>query len=132
MIRLKNAGAKLSAAVIALGLAASGAAFASSYTVNVTLPQAAQVGNTTLQSGNYQLVEIPVNSVQSMFVFRDSTGHTDAVAQATRTVSPEDVNSFGASQKTELILSPNETGAMHLNQMFVEGDTTGYRFASVK
>jgi hypothetical protein len=100
--------------------------------VNVTLPDAVSVGRTTLPAGNYTITEVAPGELQSTFVFRNGTGNTAAVVEARKTVSPTDVDSWGASQKTEVILTPDEGGKLHLNKMFIEGDTTGYRFVDTK
>jgi len=57
---------------------------------------------------------------QSIFLFRDDKGETAAVAVASKTADPTDVNSWGGSEKTEAVLSPSEDGTLHLNRMFIE------------
>jgi len=131
MIRLKNAGAKVASATVALGLSA-GAAFAAAagYSVDVTLPEAVNVGAETLPSGVYHISEMPMGSGESVFLFRDDSGNTAAVVEATKTIAPTDVNRYGASEKTEVVLSPEEDGTMQLNKMFIQGDSAGYRFVN--
>lgn len=113
--------------MIATGLVAS-TAFASSNVVTVTLPESVSVGKTTLAPGQYQMSEISLASVQSIFVFRDDKGDTAAVVIASKTADPTDVNTWGASQKTEVILSPREGKSTRLDKVFIEGQTTGYQF----
>ena len=128
-MKLRNAGTKIAGAMIAMGIAAT-AAFASlgDYTLNVTLPEAVSVGKITLPSGAYKVSEVQMGGGESVFVFRNDNGEAQAVATATRTASPDDLNSFGLSKKTEIVLSPSEDGTMHLNELFIEGDAAGYRF----
>lgn len=129
MTGLRNTAIKVAGAMIATGLAASAAFAATGDTVNVTLPEAVTVGHTTLPGGTYQISEVPVGA-ESLFLFRDSHGNTAAVAEATRTASPTHADSKGASQKTEIVLAPSKSGKMHIDEMFVEGDTAGYRFTN--
>ena len=128
MINLRNAGTKIAAAMIGTGLAAS-AAFAAlgGSTVNVTLPDPVVVGSQTLPSGDYTISQVQVGA-ENVFVFRNDSGDAAAVVMATHTETPPDRNSNGASQKTEVTLSPNEDGTMHLKDMFIEGDSAGYHF----
>jgi hypothetical protein len=133
MINLKNAGTgfavrKIAAAMIGTGLAAS-AAFAglNGATVNVTLSDPIVVGSRTLPSGDYTISEVELGAA-SVFVFRNDNGDAAAVATASRTASPPERNFYGASEKTELTLSPSEDGTLHLKDMFIEGDTAGYHF----
>jgi hypothetical protein len=121
--------AKVAVATIAMGLAAGGAlAAVSGYPVDVTLPQAVDVGNRILPSGQYEIDQMPVGGRESMFVFRDENGNTAAVVEGAKMVQPTDVDPGGASRKTELRLSPGEDGMLHLNELFIEGESIGYRF----
>lgn len=131
---LRSMGAKIGVAtMIATGLAASAALAAmNGNTVDITLPESVSIGSTTLPGGQYRISEIPLAGAQSMFVFRDDKGETAAVVTASKNVSPTDVNSWGGSQKTEIVLSPGEDGTLYLNEMFVEGDSAGYRFLNLK
>jgi hypothetical protein len=100
-------------------------------TINVTLPEAVCVGDKTLPRGPYKLSEIRFGS-ESSFLFRDDNGNTAAIAEATRTVSPRKVDSSGAVEKTELLLLSSEDGTVHLNQLFIEGQTGGFQFVNLK
>jgi hypothetical protein len=129
MISIKNAGAKIAGAMIAMGLTAGAAFAAIGYTVNVTFPEAVSVGGATLPGGSYRVNETPLVGGESMLVFHDSKGSAAASVTATRTVSPSSANtdSEGLSKRTEFILSEGENGITHVNRMFVEGDRTGFR-----
>jgi hypothetical protein len=128
MINLRNAGTKIAAAMIGTGLAAS-AAFAAlgGTTVNITLPDPVVVGSRTLPSGDYTVSEVPLGA-ESVFVFRNDNGDAAAVVAATRTAAPPERNFYGASEKTEVTLSPSEDGTLHLKNMFIQGDSAGYHF----
>lgn len=108
-------------AIVATGLIA-GAAFAGSNIISVDLPQAVTVGETTLASGHYTVTESTLNDGTSLFVFRNDKGEATA-ATAMKSADP------AADQKTEVILS-NEGGKMHLDKMFVAGESAGYQFSS--
>ena len=122
MNALKSIATKVVTTMIATGLIA-GAAFAAD-SVTVTLPQAVSVGNTTLASGQYTITETTNSGGTSMFVFRSDKGETTS-AIAERIAEPS------SDQKTEVVLS-HEGGTLHLDKMFIEGDATGYQFASAK
>jgi uncharacterized cupredoxin-like copper-binding protein len=107
-------------AMIATGLVA-GAAFAASNTITVNLPQAINVGDATLASGQYTVTESNLADGTSLFVFRNDKGDATA-ATAMKSANPT------VDQKTEVILS-NEGGKMHLDKMFIEGDSAGYQFS---
>jgi hypothetical protein len=47
-------------------------------------------------------------------------------------VTPPEVNSWGASDKAEVVLAPREDGTMRLDQMFIEGQSVGYKFVNTK
>jgi hypothetical protein len=119
---------KIAAVMIGTGLIAS-AAFAglNGGTVNITLSDPVVVGSRTLPSGDYTISEVQLGA-ESVFVFRNDNGDAAAVATATRTASPPDRNYYGASEKTEITLSPSEDGTLHLKDMFIEGDSAGYHF----
>ena len=122
MNSLKSIGTKVMAAMIATGLVA-GAAFAGNV-VTVTLPQAVTVGDATLASGQYTITESSMSDGSTLFVFRSEKGEaTSAIAM--KSADP------AADQKTEVVLS-NENGVLHLDKMFIEGDTAGYQFAHSK
>ena len=128
MINLRNAGTKIALAMIGTGLAAS-AAFAglNGGRVNITLPDSVVVDGKAIPSGDYTITEVPLGA-ESVFVFRNDHGDSEAVVPATRTVTPPDRNYFGGSNKTEVTLTPSEDGTLHLNDMFIEGDSAGYHF----
>jgi hypothetical protein len=125
MNAFRSIGTKIVTAVMATGLAA-GAAFAatSGYTVTVTLPEAVTVGNTSLSGGQYTITESPLADGTKMFVFRSEKGEA-LVALATKNAEP------AADQKTEVVLS-HENGNLHLDKLFIEGDSAGYQFAESK
>jgi len=128
--------------IIATGLMA-GTAFAGSgntmspyaagaNTINVMLPEAIKVGHKTLPPGKYQISEIALGSALSSFLFRDDSGNTAAILEATRTASPSKVDLSGAVEKTELLLSSSEDGTVRLNKLFIEGQVSGFRFVNLK
>jgi hypothetical protein len=106
-------------AIVATGLVA-GAAFAASNTITVNLPEAISIGDATLASGQYIITESSLADGTSLFVFRNQKGNA-AVATAMKSAGPS------ADQKTEVILS-NEGGKMHLDKMFIAGESVGYQF----
>lgn len=121
MNAFKSIGTKLVGATIAAGLVA-GAAFAgtgSTFTVN--LPNSVSVGDAVLPSGEYKVSEFSMNDGSMLFVFRSDKGEATS-ALAMKNAEP----AFG--QKTEMILS-NQKGTLHLDKMFIEGDSAGYQFA---
>ena len=122
MNALKSIGTKVVTAIVATGLVAGAAYAASGATITVNLPQAVTVGNATLASGEYKISETSLNDGDSLFVFRSDKGETVA-AVAMRSVTS------ATDQKTEVVLS-NEGGSMHLDKMFIAGESTGYQFAS--
>ena len=116
---------KIAAAIVGTGLAAS-AAFAGLNvgTANVTLSDPVIVGDKILPSGDYVVSEVLVGA-KTVIVFRNDNGNAEAVVPVTRTA----VSDFNApSKKTELTMSPNEDGTLHLKDMFIEGDPEGYHF----
>ena len=123
MNTLKNIGSKLAAAVVATGLIA-GTAFGAGSVITVNLPDAVNVGSTTLASGQYTITEYSVSSGRSLFVFRSDKGDTATVMGSRTADAPE-------AQKTAIVLS-NEGGSLHLDKLFVEGDQTGIQFADTK
>lgn len=124
MSTFKSIGTKVMAAMVATGLVA-GAAFASSGdTFTVNLPQSVSVGNATLASGQYTVTESLMASGSSLFVFRSAKGDTTS-AVAMKSADP------AVDQKTEVVLS-NEGGSLHLDKMFIEGDSAGYQFVVTK
>jgi hypothetical protein len=124
MNTLKNIGTKLAAAVVATGLIAGAAFAASGSVVTVNLPEAVNVGGTTLASGQYTITELSISSGRSLFVFRSDKGETASVMGSRTADAPE-------AQKTAVVLS-NEGGALHVDKLFIEGDQTGVQFADSK
>jgi hypothetical protein len=124
MNTLKSIGTKVVTAMIAAGLVAGAAFAASGDTVTVTLPQSVSVGNATLASGQYTVTESSMADGSSLFVFRSSKGDTTS-ALAMKSADP------AIDQKTAVVLS-NEGGTLHLDKMFIEGDSAGYQFAVTK
>jgi hypothetical protein len=124
MNALKGFGTKVAAAMIATGLVAGAALAAGGSTVTVNLPQAVNVGGTILASGEYKITETNMADGNSLFVFRSVKG-TVASAVAMRSADP------AADQKTEVVLT-NDGGGLHLDKLFIEGDSAGYQFAGVK
>ncbi len=124
MNALKSIGTKVVTAMIATGLVA-GAAFAAPGTsVRVTLPEAITVGGATLASGQYTITESSMGDGSSLFVFRSEKGEATA-AIAMKSAEPV------ADQKTEVVLS-HGGGTLHLDKLFIAGDSTGYQFAVTK
>src|ERR1700744_1431963 len=108
-------------AIVATGLIA-GAAFAASNTITVNLPEAINVGEATLASGQYTVTESNMADGTSLFVFRNDKG------EATAATAMKNADQ-AADQKTAMILS-NEGGKMPLDRLFVEGESVGYQFSS--
>jgi len=120
MNALRNIGTKVVATMIAAGLIAGAAFAADGSTVTVTLPQAVNVGGATLASGQYTITASTMSDGSNLFVFRSDKGDV-ASAVAMRSASP------AVDQKTEVILS-NDNGMLHLDKLFIEGDSAGYQF----
>jgi len=125
MNALKNIATKAITATIATGLVASAAfAAAEGPTVTVTLPQSVNLGNATLASGQYTITESSMASGSTLFVFRSDKGDTtSAIAQ--KNAEP------ATDQKTAVILA-NDHGILHLDKLFIEGDSAGYQFPESK
>jgi hypothetical protein len=124
MSTFKSIGTKVMTAMIATGLVAGAAFAASGDTVTVNLPQSVSVGNATLASGQYTVTESSLADGSSLFVFRSAKGAvTSAVAM--KSADP------AVDQKTAVVLS-NDGGALHLDKLFIEGDSAGYQFAVTK
>ncbi len=123
MNTLKTIGTKVVTAMIAAGLVA-GAAFAAGHSITVTLPEAVTVGGATLPSGQYTITESTPADGSNLFVFRSDKGETTA-AIAMKCAEA------AVGQKTEVILS-HEGSALHLDKLFIAGDSAGYQFADSK
>jgi hypothetical protein len=124
MSTLKTIGTKIVAAMIATGLVAGAAFAAGGDTITLTLPEAVTVGGATLPSGQYTITESSPSYGSNLFVFRSDKGETTA-AIAMRSAEP------AAGQKTEVVLS-HEGGSLHLDKLFIAGDSAGYQFADSK
>ena len=127
MITFRNVGTKIAGAMLFAGLTASAGFAANGFTMNLTLPESVSVGNTVLAAGPCKITEIKLENDQSAFLFRDDQGHT-AVVTGAKTAQPDDVNSSDIGQRSEVVLTSDEDGTKHLDQMFIEGESTGYRF----
>ena len=124
MNSLKSIGTKVVTAMIATGLVA-GAAFAASGTqVTVNVPQSFTVGSATLASGQYNVTESSLADGSSLFVFRSDKGATTSAIALKSADAAVD-------QKTEVVLS-NEGGTLHLDKMFIAGESSGYQFVDSK
>jgi hypothetical protein len=124
MNTLKNFGTKVVFSMIATGLVA-GAAFATTGdTLNINLPEAATVNGSTLASGHYKVTETSMADGSSLLVFRSEKGAATAVV-AMKSAEPS------AAQKSEVILS-HEGGSLHLDKMFIQGESAGYQFSESK
>jgi hypothetical protein len=121
MNALKSIATKVIAATIATGLIAGAAFAAGGSTVTVTLPQSVNLGNATLAGGQYTITESSMSDGSSLFVFRSDKGDV-ASALAMRSAEP------AIDQKTAVILS-NDHGTLHVDKLFIEGDSAGYQFA---
>lgn len=128
MRTIKNVGTKCVMAAVTMGLVASAAFADVGNIVNVTLPEAVTVGNATLESGSYELTEYPVASGTSVFVIRSEHGGTVASVTAAKDADPGEVR----APKTEIVLTPDTSGRVHLDKLFIEGENAGYRFMDVK
>jgi hypothetical protein len=124
MNALKSIGTKFVTATIAAGLIAGAAFAASGASVTVNLPEAVTVGSTVLPGGQYTITESYMNDGSSLMVFRSESGQT-ASAMAVRSADP------AVDQKTAVVLQ-REGGTLHLDKMFIEGETTGFQFAVSK
>lgn len=123
MSTLKTLGIRFAGAAIAAGMVAS-AAFASIGSVmTVNLPQAVTVGSTVLPSGEYNVTQVGMNDGTTLFVFRSDSGKEAVSAMAMRSANP------APGQKTSVVLS-NEDGTLHLDKMFIAGDSVGYQFGT--
>ena len=124
MNTLKSIGTKIFTAMVATGLVAGAAFAAAGSTVTVTLPQSITVGSATLASGQYTITESNLADGSSMFVFRSEKGDA-TTAMALKSAEPS------ADQKTAVVLA-NENGTLHLDKMFIAGESTGYQFVDAK
>ncbi len=124
MNALRNFGTKVVFSMIAAGLAA-GAAFAGTgATLTVNLPEAVTVNGSPLASGQYTVTESSMADGSSLIVFRTDKGQATAVV-AMKSAEPS------ADQKSEVVLS-HEGGTLHLDKMFIEGESAGFQFSESK
>jgi hypothetical protein len=124
MNSLENFGTKVVFSMIATGLVAGAAFAASGDTLTINLPESATVNGSTLASGKYKVTETAMADGSSLLVFRSDKGTATAVV-AMKSAEPS------AAQKSEVVLS-NEGGSMHLDKMFIEGESAGYQFSESK
>ena len=124
MKAITNFGIKVIGAMIATGLVAGAAFAASGDTLTINLPEAATVNGSTLASGQYNVTESSLADGSSLLVFRSDKGDATAVV-AMKTAEPS------ADQKSEVVLS-HEGGTLHLDKMFIAGETAGFQFSESK
>ena len=124
MNALTNFGTKVVFSMIAAGLIAGAAFAASGDTLTINLPEAATVNGSALASGQYKVTETAMADGSSLLVFRSDKGDATAVV-AMRSAEPS------ADQKSEVILS-HEGGSLHLDKMFIQGESAGYQFSESK
>jgi len=110
--------------MIATGLVAGAAFAASGDTLTINLPEAATVNGSTLASGQYNVTESSLADGSSLLVFRSDKGDATAVV-AMKTAEPS------ADQKSEVVLS-HEGGTLHLDKMFIAGESAGFQFSESK
>jgi hypothetical protein len=124
MKAITNFGIKVIGAMIATGLVAGAAFAASGDTLTINLPEAATVNGSTLASGQYNVTESSLADGSSLLVFRSDKGDATAVV-AMKTAEPS------ADQKSEVVLS-HEGGTLHLDKMFIAGESAGFQFSESK
>ena len=124
MKAITNFGIKVIGAMIATGLVAGAAFAASGDTLTINLPEAATVNGSTLASGQYNVTESSLADASSLLVFRSDKGDATAVV-AMKTAEPS------ADQKSEVVLS-HEGGTLHLDKMFIAGESAGFQFSESK
>jgi len=124
MKAITNFGIKVIGAMISTGLVAGAAFAASGDTLTINLPEAATVNGSTLASGQYNVTESSLADGSSLLVFRSDKGDATAVV-AMKTAEPS------ADQKSEVVLS-HEGGTLHLDKMFIAGETAGFQFSESK
>ena len=124
MKAITNFGIKVIGAMIATGLVAGAAFAASGDTLTINLPEAATVNGSTLASGQYNVTESSLADGSSLLVFRSDKGDETAVV-AMKTAEPS------ADQKSEVVLS-HEGGTLHLDKMFIAGESAGFQFSESK
>jgi hypothetical protein len=121
MNALRNFGTKAVTAMIATGLVAGAAFAASGTTLTINLPEAATVNGSPLASGQYTVTETSMADGSSLLVFRTDNGAATAVVAMKSAERSTD-------EKSEVLLS-NEGGALHLDKMFIKGESAGFQFS---
>jgi hypothetical protein len=116
---------KIAITMIATGLACGAAFAAAGQTVSVTLPEAVDVGGTTIPGGHYTITEADDLGGRSLFVIRSDNGSSVASVLAMKNADPS------GDQKTDVVLT-NKGGAMHLDKLFIAGESAGYQFEETK
>ncbi len=124
MNSLKNFGTKVVFSMIASGLAVGAAFAASGDTLTINLPEAASLNGSTLASGQYRVTETAMADGSSLLVFRSDKGNATAVV-AMKSAEPS------ADQKSAVVLS-NEGGSLHVDKLFIQGESAGYQFSESK
>jgi hypothetical protein len=124
MNSLKSIGTKVAAAMIATGLVAGAAFAATGDTLTINLPESVTVNGSTLASGQYTVTESNLAAGSGLIVFRSDKGDTTAVL-AMKSAEPS------AEQKSEVVLS-HEGGNLHVDKLFIAGESAGYQFAESK
>jgi glucose/arabinose dehydrogenase len=124
MNALTNFGTKVVFSMIAASLAATAAFAASGDTLTINLPEAATVNGSTLASGQYKVTETSMADGSSLLVFRTDKGQATAVV-AMKSAEPS------ADQKSEVVLS-HDGGSLHLDKMFIQGESAGFQFSESK
>ena len=120
MNAFRNFGTKVVFSIVAAGLAAGAAFAASGASITVNLPEAVTVNGATLASGQYTVTESPMASGSSILVFRTDKGDATAVV-AMKNAEPS------VEQKSEVVLS-HEGGTLHLDKLFIAGESAGFQF----
>jgi len=124
MYKTMKFGSKVVFSVIAAGLAASAAFATTGARLTINLPEAVTVNGSTLASGQYKVTETSMADGASLLVFRSDKGEaTGVVVKKTASAAPD--------QKSEAILS-SEGGSLHLDKLFVEGESAGFQFSESK
>ncbi len=125
MNTLKNFGTKIVFSMIASGLAVGAAFAASGDTLTINLPEAASLNGSTLASGQYKVTETAMADGSSLLVFRNDKGNATAVV-ATKSAEPS------ADQKSASDLQMKVRHSLHLDKLFIQGESAGYQFSESK
>jgi hypothetical protein len=112
----------LSFALAAASLAAHAQTFNK---VIVHLPYTVTAGSRQLAPGDYEIV--PVHGSGPVFeIYDDSNSHGAFLLSAIRASQSD------PAKATELVLNNNGNGEYTLDQLWIQGDTTGYEFLAPK